>query len=93
MSRDNKYNDLPVAKKNKLKTQLMFEAERERFAAKNEGRSPKLHISYGFSDLDFFTNIDFCWDLWVKFPFKVPKDLCEQFKEEIQLAFERIFLK
>ena len=76
----------------KTKIRLMAEAERARFEAKNEGKPPKLYISYGFSDLDPFTNIAFTWDLWIKFPFKVPKEKCEEFKEEVQRVFEQVFL-
>ena len=70
----------------------MAEAEMARFKAKNEGKLPQLYISYGFSDIDPFTGINFTWDMWLKFPFKVPKEKCEKFKEEIQRAFEKIFL-
>ena len=76
----------------KTKIQLMGEAERARFEAQNKGETPKLHISYGFSDLDPFTNIAFTWDMWIKFPFKVPKEKCQKFKEEVQKAFESVFL-
>ena len=76
----------------KIKTHLQTQAERARFEAKTKGERPKLYISYGFSDLDPFTNIEFAWDLWVKFPFKVPKEQCEAFKEAIQDAFSKIFL-
>jgi hypothetical protein len=70
----------------------MLQAERARFDSKMKGAKPKLYFSYGFSDIDPFTNIDFTWDLWVKFPFKVPKEKCKQFKEEIQRAFEKTVL-
>ena len=81
-----------MKREKKMKIRLMAEAERSRFEAKNKGESPKLTISYGFSDIDLFTNIAFFWDLWIKFPFKVPKSKCEEFKEVIQDAFQKIFL-
>jgi hypothetical protein len=56
------------------------------------GEKPKLYFSFGFSDLDPFTKIGMTWDIWVKFPFSVPKSRCEEFKERIQVAFEEIFL-
>lgn len=89
----NRYDErLKEAKREKkLKIQLMAEAERARFEAKNDGKLPRLYISYGFSDIDPFTNIAFTWDLWIKFPFKVPKEKCEKFKELIQRAFKQIF--
>ena len=93
MSHNNYDEKLKEAKRNKrMKIQLMAEAERERFEAKNENRPPKIHISYGFSELDIFTNINLTWDLYIKFPFAVPKDKCERFKEAIQIEFEKIFL-
>ena len=90
------------------KHKVVVEAERARFEAKLKGEKPKLQFSsipakppkktelefsYGFSDIDIFTNIEWTWDLWVKLPFKVPKKDCEKFKEAIQDAFEKIFLR
>lgn len=94
MSQNNRYDQKLIEdrRKKQLKIQLMAEAERSRFEAKTKGQPPKLHISYGFSDIDPFTNINFTWDLWVKFPFPVPKEKCELFKEKIQDAFKKIFL-
>jgi len=90
----NRYDEKLKEKKRdkKLKIMLMANAERARFEAKNKGEPPKLYISYGFSDLDPFTNVKFAWDLWVKFPFKIPKSECEKFKEVIQAEFKKIFL-
>jgi hypothetical protein len=79
-------------KRKEMAVRLMAEAERARFEAKNKGKPARLYFSYGFSDIDPMTNIAFTWDLWVRFPFKVPKEQCEKFKEAIQNEFEKAFL-
>ena len=76
--------------KTRLRHQL--ERERARFVAKMNGEKPQLYFSFGFSDLDIFTGFGLTWDMWIKFPFKVPKQQCEKFKEKIQDAFEEVFL-
>lgn len=75
-----------------MKIRLQGEAERARFEARFKGEIPKVYVGYGISEADPFTNEHFTWDLWLKFPFKVPKEKCERFKEAIQIAFEKVFL-
>jgi hypothetical protein len=82
----------PSKKADRVKAQVMADAERARCEAQMNHEKPKVYISYGFSDLDIFTNVAYTWDLWVKFPFKVPKDKCGLFKEKVQKAFEEVFL-
>lgn len=76
----------------KLISEIKVDGERSRFDAKIKGQAPRLYISYGFSELDPFTNSKYVWDLWVKFPFSVSKAKCELFKEKMQDAFQEVFL-
>jgi len=90
----NRYDERLQRRKDekKLRLQAIFDAERARFLAKTKHGKPQLYFTYGFSDIDPFTHMEFTWDLWVKFPFTVPKEKCEEFKELVQIAFEKVFL-
>jgi hypothetical protein len=86
----NRRDDKHIGKNVKLR--LMAEAERARFAAKMNGEKPKIHIHVGWaSKADIFTYEAFMWDVWVTFPFKVPKEKKPMFEELVQDAFEKVF--
>lgn len=67
------------------------EAAASLFNSKIGNRKPELRFRYMFSELDVGTNQKFAWDLWIKFPFKIPKEKTEKFKEDVNALFQSTF--
>lgn len=67
------------------KERLRFEAE--------QGYFKKPRIAYG-AWINALTNDRYTWQLTITFPYKLPKDdKMKRFKEEIMLAFEKIYFQ
>lgn len=66
------------------------EAAASIFNSKMNHKPAELRFRYMFSELDIGTKQDVVWDLWIKFPFKVPKNEAEKFKEAVNGLFQTL---